>query len=110
MKPYDPSTPLIKLSICVVIAPRVPSSIVDIGLDDAARSLADAHLTLARQQRLNFNETFTRAVDTAVSAGPSAQATVDNARKLEGEQVFGAMINALDTLVKIGDEISMVCS
>lgn len=94
----------------MVIAPQVPSSFVDLGLDDAARSLADAHLTLARQQRVKFNETFTQAVDTAVSAGTNAQATVDNARNLEGEQVIGAMINALDTLVKIGDEITTVCS
>lgn len=87
----------------------MPSSIVDFGLDDAARNLANARLALARQQRGNFTDTLD-AVDAAVSAGSSAQFTVDDARKLDGEQVIGAMINALDTLVKIGDEISMVRS
>lgn len=88
----------------------MPPSIVDLDLDDAARSLADARLTLACQQGGKFTKTTLEVVDAAISARPSAQFTVDDARKLSGEQVIGAMINALDMLVKIGDEIFMVRS
>lgn len=98
-----------KLHFCFTITPQAPLvSLIDLDIDAAAKSLADARLSLARQERGKFTETISETVDTAVSAGTSAQAIADGAQKLSGEQVIGAMINALDTLVRIGDEISMV--
>lgn len=98
------------MSICVTITRATPTTIADLGIDDASSRLANAYRALARRQLGENASSAFRAADDIVSAGSEAQDVVDGAQALSGEQIIGGLVSALDAVVKIGDEVSAVCT
>lgn len=105
MKRTEENDPLIKMAIHVAIKHATPTSIVDLGIDDASASLANAHQALARQQIREIASDTSETVDATVT---QAQGILNGAKSLNGDQIIGGLVNALDTVVKLGDELSAV--
>ena len=109
MKPANPKTLPIKLSFSINIVSSPPPSIKHLGIDDAAKRLADVHLALARRrERGKLTTAISQAVDNAVSSKSDVESAANDIGKLNGERAIGVMINIFDTLVKVGDEIAAV--
>lgn len=98
------------MSIRVTIPRVTPTSIIDFGIDYASSRLANAYQVLARRQLRRITSSAMSTADDTVSVGAEAQVIVDGAGMLSGVQIIGGLVNALDAVVKIGDELSAVCA
>lgn len=110
LRPIDSKTDPIKLSFRLVIDDSAPTSLDDLGIDDATSALAETRLAFARGERGRFASTVSDSVDTAVSLGAHVQAVTEDVKELDSEKVIGVLVRMLDAVVKIGDELSTVRS
>lgn len=106
----DPKINPIELFFRLAIDDNTPSSLDELGLDAATSSLANTRLTLTRQEAGRLASTFSDTEDSAVSIGTYAQSVTEGAKKLDSEQVIGVLVAIFDAVVKVGDELSAVCS
>lgn len=85
------------------------SSINELGIDAAAKALADARLALAREEQGSLIAKISPASEDLAVQEAGTQALAGGLTVLNGEQVIGALLTALDNFVKVGDEITAVC-
>lgn len=98
----------IRLRVHVTFSYSIPHSIVDFAITDAATHLADARLSLLRSEHGKLISTISKADDTLAPIVTNAQSIADDARNLDGEQIIGALVKALDAVVNVGDVVAAV--
>lgn len=108
--PIEPKATPIMLSFRIIVTPSVlSSSINELGIDAAAKALADARLALAREEQGSLISKISPASEDLAVQEADTQALAGGLTVLNGEQVIGALLTALDNFVKVGDEITAVC-
>lgn len=98
----------VKLHLHATVVYGTPVSIVDFSIDDASARLSNAYQNLAKQQLGQIVNTTFGIADATVSTGVKAQDIVDGAKALNEKQIIGGLVNVLDSVVKVGDDISAV--
>lgn len=108
--PIDSKADNIKLSFRLVMNDDAPTSLKEFKIDRATSSLANSYLNLARREPGKIASTASDTVATAVTVGDHAQSVYEGAKKLDSEQIIGALVTLADGVVKVGDELAAVGS